>query len=77
MITISKGIITWSWTENGRPKRWLNLRRFFTSLAILVLCILTLYAGKKYFAWLQVRDRVLMDRVVAYEQEKSPQVWQD
>ena len=76
MITISKGIITWSWTENGRPKRWLNLKRFFTSLAILALCIMALYAGKKYFAWLDIRDQILMDRV-AYEQTKSPLVWQD
>lgn len=75
MITISKGIITWSWGEDGRPKRWLNLKRFFTSLAILVLCVLALYAGKKYFAWLDLRDQVLMDRVVAYGQEKSPQAW--
>ncbi len=77
MVTISKGIVTWAWTEDGRPKRWLNLKKFFTSLAILALCILVLYAGKKYFAWLDLRDQILMDRVVAYEQEKSPQVWQD
>ena len=76
MIVFSKGIITWAWTEDGRPRRWLNLKKFFTSLTILALCIITLYAGKKYFAWIEVRDRVLMDRV-AYEQEKSPRVWQD
>lgn len=76
MITISKGIVTWSWTEDGRPRRWLNLKRFFTSLAILALCILALYAGKKYFAWVDMRNQVLMDRI-AYEQEKSPRVWQD
>lgn len=76
VITISKGIMTWAWSEDGRPRRWLNLRRFFASLAILALCILALYAGKKYFAWLDLRDQVLLDRV-AYEQEKSPLVWQD
>ena len=76
MITISKGIITWAWSDDGRLKRWLNVRKFFTSLTILALCILTLYAGKKYFAWLDLRDQVLMDRV-AYEQTKSPQVVQD
>lgn len=77
MITISKGIITWSWTEDGRPQKWLNLKRFFTSLAILSLCILAIYSGKKYFAWLDLRDQVLLDRVVAYGQENSPLVGQD
>lgn len=77
MITISKGIITWSWTENGRPRKWLNLKRFFTSLAILSLCILALYGGKRYFAWLDLRDQVLLDRVVAYGQENSPLVVED
>lgn len=76
MVTISKGIITWAWSDDGRPKRWLNMKKFFTSLTILLICILALYAGKKYFAWVDMRNQVLMDRV-AYEQTKSPQVVQD
>lgn len=76
MVTISKGIVTWSWTEGGRPRRWLNLKKFFTSLVILGLFILAFYVSGKYFAWLDIRDQVLMNRI-ASEQAKSPIVGQD
>lgn len=54
MIVLSKGILTWAWTVDGRPKKYLNLRRFFKSLSLLVLAILCIYGVR---VWLQKADQ--------------------
>lgn len=74
MIVLARGVLTWGWTKDGRPKKCLNLKRFFKSLGLVLLAALCIYGVK---AWLHKADQngwAAIDRVYA---QKGPLVGQD
>ena len=74
MIVLARGVLTWGWTKDGRPKNCLNLKRFFKSLGLVLLAALCIYGVK---TWLHKADQAgwaAIDRVYA---QKDPLVGQD